>query len=178
MKDECGWGVAVERKNHGRASRGRGPLGRGRAMWAVVGIDKKPPRIFILWRLTCQKQWDNIFTWGFDKMVLAGFFKVFFFFFGCGPFLKSLLNLLQHRFCFMLYVFWPWGTWNLSSPTSDQAPTSCTERQSINRRPIREVPRWLLLFMWRMDEKEKIEWTIFAKLTVVKARDDDGLEWR
>ena len=30
------------------------------------------------------------------------FFKIFFFF-GCGPFLKSLLNLLQYCFCFM---FW------------------------------------------------------------------------
>ena len=29
----------------------------------------------------------------------------FFFFFGCGPFLKSLLNLLQYRFCFVCFLF-------------------------------------------------------------------------
>ena len=50
---------------------GESYLGRGHALWAVVGINKKTPRIFILWRLTCQKQWNNIFTCGFDKMVLA-----------------------------------------------------------------------------------------------------------
>ena len=34
-----------------------------------------------------------------------GFFgKIFFFFFGCGPFLKSLLNLLQYRFCFVCFL--------------------------------------------------------------------------
>ena len=27
--------------------------------------------------------------------------SLFFFFFGCGPFLKSLLNLLQYCFCFI-----------------------------------------------------------------------------
>ena len=34
----------------------------------------------------------------------------FFFFFGCGPFLKYLLNLSQYCFCFMFWVFfffWP-----------------------------------------------------------------------
>ena len=33
------------------------------------------------------------------------FFKIFFFW--CGPFLKSLLNLLQYCFCFMLWIFGP-----------------------------------------------------------------------
>ena len=32
------------------------------------------------------------------------FFKVFFIFFWCGPFLKSLLNWLQH--CFSFFLFW------------------------------------------------------------------------
>ena len=33
------------------------------------------------------------------------YLKIFFFF--CGPFLKSLLNLLQYCFCFMFWVFGP-----------------------------------------------------------------------
>ena len=32
------------------------------------------------------------------------FFKIFF---SCGPLLKSILNLLQCRFCFMFWSFWP-----------------------------------------------------------------------
>ena len=36
-------------------------------------------------------------------------------FFGCGPFLKSLLNLLQYCFCFIFWFFWPWGMWDLRS---------------------------------------------------------------
>ena len=48
------------------------------------------------------------------------FFKVFSFFFWCGPFLKSLLNLLQHCFYLMLFFFWPWGMWNLNSLIRDQ----------------------------------------------------------
>ena len=39
------------------------------------------------------------------------FFKIFFF--ECAPFLKSLLNLLQYHFCFLLFC--PWGMWNLST---------------------------------------------------------------
>lgn len=40
------------------------------------------------------------------------------------------------------------------------------------------LTRWLLLSMWRIDEKEKIEWipgNCFAMIAVVQARDDDGL---
>ena len=33
------------------------------------------------------------------------FFQFFFFFFWCGPFLKSLLNLLQFCLCFLAWVF-------------------------------------------------------------------------
>ena len=50
------------------------------------------------------------------------FFK--FFFFGCGPFLKSLLNLLQHCFCFMFCFFDP-ETWDFSFLTKDETLTSC-----------------------------------------------------
>ena len=66
-----------------------------------------------------------------------------FFFFSCGPFLKSLLNLLQYCFCFMFWFFgcdWPRGVQNLSSPTRDWTHTPCIGRQSLNHWTVREIP--------------------------------------
>ena len=41
--------------------------------------------------------------------------KLYFFFFGYGPFLKSLLNLLHYCFCFIVLAFLATGMWDLSS---------------------------------------------------------------
>ena len=75
---------------------------------------------------------------------LAGRFSTTFlktFFFWCGPFLKSLLNLLQYCFCFMFCgFFWPRGMWDLSSPTRDRTLTYCIGRRSPNHWTTREVP--------------------------------------
>ena len=62
-------------------------------------------------------------------------------FFWCGPFLKSLLNLLQY--CF-LFLFWFWGheTWDPSSPNSDQTCIPFNRRQSLNHWTTREVPAY------------------------------------
>ena len=56
-------------------------------------------------------------------------------------FFKSLLNLLQYCFCFMFWVFWLQGMWDLSSLTWDQTCTPCVERWSLNRWATREVLR-------------------------------------
>ena len=42
----------------------------------------------------------------------------------------------------LLYVlvFWPWGMWDLSAPTSDQIHTAYIGRQSLNHWTAREVP--------------------------------------
>ena len=51
---------------------------------------------------------------------------------------KSLLNLLQ---CFLyVLVFWPWGMWNLSSPTRGWICTPCTGRWSLIHWTTRGVP--------------------------------------
>ena len=39
-------------------------------------------------------------------------------------------------------VFWPRGTWDLSSPTRDRTHTPCIGRWSGNHRPTWEVPSW------------------------------------
>ena len=59
------------------------------------------------------------------------FLKIFFFFFWCGPFLKSLLNLLQYCFCFMFLFFSPQCIWGLSSLTRDQTLSPCIGRRSL-----------------------------------------------
>ena len=57
----------------------------------------------------CVLEPDGKSSWAsvLHKLVfMFEFFKVsFFFFFWCGPFLKSLSNLLQFYFCFMFWVF-------------------------------------------------------------------------
>ena len=61
--------------------------------------------------------------------------------------LKSLLNLLQYYFCFMLYVgfffffFWSWDIWNLSSLTRNRIHTPCIGKWSLTYWTTREVPR-------------------------------------
>ena len=74
------------------------------------------------------------------------FFEIFFWW---VQFLKSLLSLLQIAsiLCFVLFCFWPWGMWDLSSPTKDWTCTPCFGRQSPNHWTTREVPGlciWLL----------------------------------
>ena len=68
------------------------------------------------------------------------FFKIFFF--GCGSFLKSLLNLLQYCFCLVL-DFWSQGMRDLSFLTRDRTCTPCIGRQSLNHWTTREVSRIL-----------------------------------
>ena len=60
-----------------------------------------------------------------------------------GPFLKSSLNLLQHCFWFYVLVFWPQGTWVLSSPIWDGTHTPFFERSRPNHWATREVPTTL-----------------------------------
>ena len=69
--------------------------------------------------------------------LLLGFFV---FVFLCGPFLKSLLNVLPYCFFFMLYSFGPWGMWGLSSLTRNPTASSYFGRQGLNHWITREVP--------------------------------------
>ena len=62
-------------------------------------------------------------------------------FFGCRPFLKSLLNLLQYCFCFIFWFFGPWDMWDLRSPSKDWTHSLCLERRSLSHCTTREVPQ-------------------------------------
>ena len=58
----------------------------------------------------------------------------------CGPFLKSLLNLLQYCFCLMFWFQGLQGMCDLSSWIRDQTYTLCIRRCSLNNWTTREVP--------------------------------------
>ena len=68
-----------------------------------------------------------------------GFFFFFRFFFWCGSFLMSLLNLLQYCFCFIVLVLWLPGMWDLRSLIRDQTHSTWTKRWSLNHWTTREV---------------------------------------
>ena len=62
-----------------------------------------------------------------EALIFKGFlffcsshFKFVFEEFQCGPFLRSLLNLLPPCFCSMFWLFGRRSMWNLSSATRDQ----------------------------------------------------------
>ena len=69
-------------------------------------------------------QFWQLVGWNFDSNWWVYFFPFFFRFFWCGPFIKSLLNLLRHCFSFFyVLVFWLRGMWEFSSMTRDGTAT-------------------------------------------------------
>jgi len=58
-----------------------------------------------------------------------------FFFFWCGQFLKSLLNLLQYCFCFMFCFFWPQCMWDLGSQPGIEPTSPVVEGEVLTTGP-------------------------------------------
>ena len=52
---------------------------------------------------------------------------------------KVFIECITILLLFYVLVFWPRGTWDLSSPTKDQTRTPCNRRRSLNRWTAREV---------------------------------------
>ena len=71
---------------------------------------------------------------------------LFFFFFKWGPFLKSLLTLLQHCFCFMFWFLGQEACGILVPRPGIELWISCSGRQSLNHWTSGEVPKVCLLF--------------------------------
>ena len=70
-----------------------------------------------------------------------------FFFFKCGPFLKSLLNLLPYCFCFMFWVFGPEACWILAPQPSIEPTTPALEGEVLTTGPsgkslLALIPYW------------------------------------
>ena len=60
-----------------------------------------------------------------------------FFFLLYGPFLKSLLNLLQYRFCFMFWFFGPKAC-EILAPQPGTEPAPPPWKGNLNHRAARE----------------------------------------
>lgn len=60
------------------------------------------------------KEKSGIGTWVCRSLLNCLVQEYFFRIFWCGSFLKSVLDLSQYCFCFMVWVFWLWGMWDLS----------------------------------------------------------------
>ena len=76
-------------------------------------------------------------------LVLVYFSKIFF---TVNHISKSLLNLLQYCFSFMLWFFGGWGMWDLGSPTKNWIHTPCTGRWNLNHWTTREFPLVVLIY--------------------------------
>ena len=72
------------------------------------------------------------FSWGFVRTIGLFYFFKDFFFFWCGPFLKSLLNLLQYCFCFMFWFFGCQACGILALQSGIEPPTPCIGTRSLN----------------------------------------------
>ena len=57
-------------------------------------------------------------------------------------FFKVAIEFVATLLLFHVLSFWPWGMWDLSSPTRDQTPTPCIGRWSPNHWTTREGPLW------------------------------------
>ena len=83
-------------------------------------------------------EWESKFIF-FVRLYL--FYFIFLRFFWCWPFfLKVFIEFVTILLMFYVLVFWPWGKWDLSSPTRDWTCTPCIGRQRLNHWTTREVP--------------------------------------
>ena len=58
---------------------------------------------------------------------------------------KVFIELVTILLLFYVLVFWPWGTWDLNSPTRDWTCTPSIGRWSLNHWITREVPENYIL---------------------------------
>ena len=102
--------------------------------------------------------WPKQNTWPNSELryreIESSFFSgIFFFLFWCGPFKKSLLNLLQYCFSYIL-VYWLWGTWDFSSLTRVHTYMPCLGRGLDLTTGLPGVPR--VYFLMETDAKPYI----------------------
>ena len=91
----------------------------------------------LCWAPNSMRTERSSFVW---KLILcisrSFFFKVFFF---NGPFLKSLLNVLQYCVCFVLF-FWPGTMWDLNSPPGIEPSPPALEGEVLTTGPPGKFP--------------------------------------
>ena len=82
--------------------------------------------------MKCKENFWNHWKKGMALVSLIFFFKIFW----CGPFLKSLLNLLQNYLCFMFWFFWPPEACRILAPWTGIEPSPpALESKVLTTRP-------------------------------------------
>ena len=61
--------------------------------------------------------------------------------------LVAMLSLFHGVFVCLIVWFWPWGIWDLNSPTRDQTHTTCTRRLT-NRLPGKSLFLIFFFYAW------------------------------
>ena len=76
-------------------------------------------------------------------------------FFWCGAFSK-VMEFVTILLLFLVFVFWPQGMWDSSSPKGSQIHTPCIGRWSLNHWTAREVPIFFFkgTFLKRQEKSE------------------------
>ena len=64
--------------------------------------------------------------------------NILFYFFSIFKVFIEFVTILLMSY---ILVFWPWGVWDLSSPSRDRTPTPCIRRWSLSHWTTREVPK-------------------------------------
>ena len=114
-----------------------------------LGKSIQPKDKFICHLWLGYKIWLLTSTFKIDFSLLHLIFVGLFYMFSLGSFfLKDFLDVDHFKVfiefvtvpLFYILIFWPWGIWDLSTLTRDQARTPCIWRRSLNPWTSRETP--------------------------------------
>ena len=102
------------------------------------------------------------------------FFKIFL----MWTIFKVFIEFVTILLLFHVLVFWPWGIWDLSSPTWDQTHTPCIGRRSLNHWTTREIPHcyyWLIFIqnLLCVNAKNCLCVVLFSPVCILWIRDYD-----
>ena len=90
----------------------------------------------------------SVFSTSLSTVIIFHFFNVFFKrHFCCGPFLKSLLNLLSYYFCFM-FGFFGCKACEISAPPSRDRTLTLALKGRVSTTVTPGESLWVFLFCW------------------------------
>ena len=133
-----------------------------------LGKSIQPKDKFICHLWLGYKIWLLTSTFKIDFSLLHLIFVGLFYMFSLGSFfLKDFLDVDHFKVfiefvtvpLFYILIFWPWGIWDLSTLTRDQARTPCIWRRSLNPWTSREISLHVLLELQAEHFDCSWEWT-------------------
>ena len=102
--------------------------------------------------------WEGIqlpVPWYWSMRLYFILFLKFGVFFLMRAIFKVFIEFVTILLLFYVLVFWPWGVWDLSSPTRDRTLIPCIGRRSLNHWTTREVPSLYFRFLFHAMKMHK-----------------------